>query len=312
MLVHRKTKGCLFLLLVGAVGLAGFLGFFHPRGIEEGEKVQPIVVMSDQRLEELSGLVASRKYPGVLWAHPDSGNEPRLHALEINGNSTTIELEDVNLCDWEAIASCGDKLYITEMGNNLNASKNLGVYEFTEPDPKTTKTLKPERFIPVRYPDQQHFPARDRWHFDCEAAFCFQGSLYFVTKNRPAFRLFVQEGGANLYRLDMTGLSEDNILERIDSIDGLGGWVTAADISADEEWLAILIESPQQSIWLFQRPVSGDRFFSEPRSVKRFKFYRGGQLESLAFVQHNGVESLVMLNEDRELFRIGLQKFSAF
>jgi hypothetical protein len=305
----RAVKLLLSVLLIGVVGLAVFTGFLHSPNHKVGDRLVPHAELADDGLQELSGLVASSRYPGVLWAHSDSGNEPYLYALDTEGDSSAIELQDVTLYDWEAIARCGDKLYVTELGNNLNASKKLGVYEFIEPDPDKTETLKAERFIPVRYADQESYPPTDRWRFDCEAAYCFGGSLYFVTKNRPAFRLFVQEGGANLYRLDMQNLSEDNVLQQIDSAHDLGGWVTAADISADEEWLALLIESPQQGIWLFQRPQSGDKFFSDARKVKRYKFYDGGQLESLAFVKENDYEVLVMINEERQVFRVDMGSF---
>lgn len=312
MRVRRKTKIALALLfIVGALAGAGFLGFFHPRSIRGGESISPFVEMADDSLQELSGLVASRQFPGVLWAHSDSGNEPILYALDTEGGSHAIELENVTLRDWEAIALCGSKLYITEMGNNLNASQKLGVYEFEEPDPKSPGPLRPERFLSVSYEDQQSFPARDRWHFDCEAAFCSDGDLYFITKNRPAFRLFVQEGGANLYRLDMSNLGEKNVLRRVDSMDGLGGWVTAADISYDGRRLAMLVESPQQSIWLFEKPESGNKWFSDSPGVKRYKFFDGGQLESLAFVGEGESESLVMLNEERQMFRVEMDKFDS-
>lgn len=286
-----------------------FLGFFHPRSYQEGERLEPLLVIADESLRELSGLVASRQHPGVLWSHSDSGNDPILYALDTQGNSHAISLEGVTLRDWEAVALGESRLYITEMGNNLNASKKLGVYEFLEPDPKEPGPLRAERFIPVRYEDQERFPPTDRWHFDCEAAFFFEGSLYFITKNRPAFRLLVQEESAHLYRLDLQNLGEENLLERVDSVEGLGGWVTGADLSADGRWLAVLVESPQQSIWLFERPSSGDRFFSEATRTKRYKFYEGGQLESIAFITEDQQESLVMINEARQMFRVELAKF---
>lgn len=305
----KHPRVVLVLLLVGALAGAAFLGFFHQRSIREGESIAPLVEMADENLQELSGMVASRRYRGVLWAHSDSGNEPILYALDAGGGSHAIPLEEVTLRDWEAIALSDSTLYITEMGNNLNASENLGIYEFEEPDPKASGPLRPRRFIPVTYEDQESFPARDRWHFDCEAAFYCDGSLYFITKNRPAFRLFVQEGGANLYRLDMSALGEKNLLRRVDSIEDLGGWVTAADISFDGRRLAVLVESPQQSIWLFERPESGDRWFSQAPRVQRYKFFDGGQLESLAFVEEGEDEALVMLNEERQMFRVEMDKF---
>lgn len=309
--MFKRTRVVLAVLLLGSIAGAAFLGFFHPRSIREGESISPLVVMADENLQELSGLVASRRYPGVLWAHSDSGNEPILYALDTKGDSHSIALEEVTLRDWEAIALSDSTLYITEMGNNLNSSEKLGIYEFDEPDPKAAGPLRPKRFIPVAYEDQESFPARDRWHFDCEAAFYSDGSLFFITKNRPAFRLFVQEGGANLYRLDMGTLGEKNLLRRVDSIEGLGGWVTAADISFDGRRLAVLVESPQQGIWLFERPESGDRWFSQSPRVRRYKFFDGGQLESLAFVGDGESEALVMLNEERQMFRVEMDKFES-
>ena len=309
--MFKRTRVVLAVLLLGSIAGAAFLGFFHPRSIREGESISPLVVMADENLQELSGLVASRRYPGVLWAHSDSGNEPILYALDTKGDSHSIALEEVTLRDWEAIALSDSTLYITEMGNNLNSSEKLGIYEFDEPDPKAAGPLRPKRFIPVAYEDQESFPARDRWHFDCEAAFYSDGSLFFITKNRPAFRLFVQEGGANLYRLDMGILGEKNLLRRVDSIEGLGGWVTAADISFDGRRLAVLVESPQQGIWLFERPESGDRWFSQSPRVRRYKFFDGGQLESLAFVGDGESEALVMLNEERQMFRVEMDKFES-
>ncbi|MEK9751464.1 MAG: hypothetical protein VW236_07935 [Flavobacteriaceae bacterium] len=36
----------------------------------------------DTRLKEISGLVVSRKNPGVFWVHNDSGDAPVLYALD--------------------------------------------------------------------------------------------------------------------------------------------------------------------------------------------------------------------------------------
>ena len=259
----------------------------------------------------------------VGLAHNDSGNEPALFALTVDGDVLQnesfegayagIEVKGSTLKDWEAITRCGDKLYIAEMGNNLNASGSLGLYEVKEPDPRRTDSVSSIRFIEVRYPDQKGFPPTDRWGFDCEAAFCLDEKLYFVTKNRPAFRLFVQEGSANLYRLDLNSLVDEgaNILEPVDRVGDLGGWVTAADMSVDGRWMAVLCESPTQSIWLFEKPEESEKFFSEPKSIKRYQFWGGGQLESLAFAKESEEkdEALFMVNEEGDMFRVDLDKF---
>lgn len=304
------SLGCVTILLLGLWTL-WFVGLFGPRTTVVGPALEPFCVGFHPDMAELSGLVQSRAYPDVLWTHNDSGNEPRLFAMTVDGEVVNpgLEVQEATLRDWESITRWGDNLYLTEMGNNLNASRRLGVYEIPEPNPHTATSVRPSRFLPVRYPDQQHFPPWDRWHFDCEASFALDGSLYFVTKNRPAFRLFVQQGSANLYKLDLGDLQEDNVLEAVDSIDDLGGWVTGADVSSDGRWIALLIESPLQSIWLFERPASGDRLLSEAKSVRRFVFHEGGQLEALAFVTQSGQEFLQMINEQQEMFKVEMDDF---
>jgi hypothetical protein len=331
-LKSRQVIGGCFVAFLLLMGLLSFLGFFHPRTTEVGPSLKPYTAIEHPAMAEISGLVESAESPEVLWAHNDSGNKPRLFAITPWGDVIVpqaaqkqgqvgqapgegesyfegIVLEDSQLVDWEDMARCGDDLYITEMGNNLNASRHLGVYHFKEPDPKQAMTLKAERFVEVSYPDQTGFPPTDRWHFDCEAAFCFDNNLYFVTKNRPAFRMFVQQGSASLYKLDLSDLKPENVLEKVDTVSGLEGWVTAADMSDDERWLAIVCESPVQSIWMFERPAQGDRFFSQAQSVKRFVFHDGGQLEALAFAHVDGKEVLLMINEAREMFQVDLSSF---
>ena len=322
--------GCV-LTLITAIGFAWFLGFFHPGGYDVGIKLEPVASLTHPKMEEVSGLVVSSRSPNLLWAHNDSGNEPRLFCVSTDGDvilPTPLKekgfvldpaekgelfqgllVKNSTLKDWEAITRSGQTLYISEMGNNLNASKNLGFYEVEEPDPAEDVEAEASRFVQVQYPDQTGFPPTDQWSYDCEAVFASGDFLYALTKNRPAFRLFVQDDSSNLYRLDLKDLKEVNTLTKVDQFEGLEGWVTACDLSFDGQWLALLCESPVQSIWLFQKPIEGDRFFSEARTVKRLVFHGGGQLESLAFAEHNGEELLVMLNEEKDLFRIHLNQF---
>lgn len=286
--------------------VAAFLGFFHPKKTIVGDALVPYAHLQDQQVVELSGLVASERYPGVFWGHPDSDNAPNLYAISLQGEVKTIALDEVTLLDWETITRCGDKLYLGEMGNNLSASRALGLYELREPDPESTTRLSPERFIRVRYPEQVTFPPNDAWHYDCEASFCDDQTIYFVTKNRPAYRVYIQDGSADLYKLDLSSLDQDNVLTQVDQADGLGGWVTAADLSPDGEWLAVLVESPVQSIWLFRRPEQGDRWLTQASEKKRYVFHNGGQLESLAFTAEG---TLLMINEQREMFRVQMEAF---
>lgn len=65
----------------------------------------PLTTVSDRELPELSGLAASRRWPGVYWAHNDSGDGPRLFAFNRRGQVIArIEVEGAEAVDWEDIA----------------------------------------------------------------------------------------------------------------------------------------------------------------------------------------------------------------
>ncbi|MSQ03171.1 MAG: hypothetical protein EXR71_14990 [Myxococcales bacterium] len=88
-------------------------------------------------LDEVSGLVASRTHPGVLWALEDSGNAAEIYALDIDGTLlATISLPVPNI-DWEelAIAPCGevDCLTIADVGDNNLVRDDAVLYRLTEP-----------------------------------------------------------------------------------------------------------------------------------------------------------------------------------
>ena len=43
-------------------------------------------LIKDSRITESSGLAASLLHPGVLWTHNDSGNPPRIYAIDPDGS----------------------------------------------------------------------------------------------------------------------------------------------------------------------------------------------------------------------------------
>ena len=50
-------------------------------GMGPGEEVGTV---ADPAVVELSGIVASRAHPGVLWVHNDSGGAPAVYALLVD------------------------------------------------------------------------------------------------------------------------------------------------------------------------------------------------------------------------------------
>lgn len=109
-------------------------------------------MVADQ-LREASGLVASRRHPGILWTHNDSGDGPRLFAIREDGTLiATYTLTGAVARDWEDIAlgpgpkRSADYLYIGDIGNNCECRTDLSVYRVPEPDLPVTP---PASAIPV-------------------------------------------------------------------------------------------------------------------------------------------------------------------
>ena len=299
------------LLVLGA----WYLGILRRANPQLGAQLRPFATVENQELKEASGLVQSPSRPEIFWSHNDSGDYPRIFAFHQNGEAVGptagVRVENATLVDWEDVTVLRGDLYLSDMGNNLNRRKDLGVYQVPEPQSEKVTSVKAKRFLPVEYPDQHGFPPLSGWNFDCEATFAWNGKLYFITKSRPPFRVYVQGSSAGLYRLDSEHTGRVNVLTKVDQIEDLGGWVTSADANPEGTLLAVLVESPIQSVWLFEKPKEGDRFFSQATSVRRFVFHDGGQLEALAFRQtEQGREEILLLNEARQLFRLPLSAFS--
>ncbi len=281
----------------------------------------PIARVEHPPIDEMSGIAKSRTYEGVFWVHNDSGDRPRIFAIRLDGSvvcpapsqsdsdahaqSTPLAYEGIQIegathIDWEDIAIDGDTLYIADMGNNFNTRRDLTLYVLKEPNPTTTTKTPILKRIPVAYPDQTEFPPKDRWHFDCEALFVYQGKLYVLTKHRPAGQPNTAEPSTTLYRLDSEHTDRVNLLVKVDSHPNLGGWVTAAAMSPDERTLAVLCQAPEQSVWLFERPEAGDQFLSKGKA-RQIKFQNGKQCEAIEWLDAHHV---LIANEQREIFKL--------
>src|SRR4051812_49706568 len=83
-----------------------------------GDNAVEIARISDRRISEASGIVASRRFQGVYWTHND-GDDNRLFAIRRDGSVIGCAKVDANLHDWEDIAIDDDgNLYIADTGNN--------------------------------------------------------------------------------------------------------------------------------------------------------------------------------------------------
>ncbi len=142
-------------------------------------------VLGDAELVELSGLVASRAHPGVLYAHNDSGDTARFFAMDTEAKPLgRFELEGANAVDWEdmTLGPCpaGTCLFLGDIGDNRRVRNNCAVFRVTEPEvvvggPVGTVKVSHERFA-------FEYPNGERHNAETLFAHPVSGQLYLVNK----------------------------------------------------------------------------------------------------------------------------------
>ena len=118
---------------------------------EPGQEIAPgvrlLARMSDLRIAESSGVVASRRYANVFWTHNDGGGPKKqvLYAIDREGSTrASFPVVGVTLHDWEDIAiDDAGHLFLGDIGNNDAKRDKLAVYEIDEPDPKAAPAPSP-------------------------------------------------------------------------------------------------------------------------------------------------------------------------
>jgi hypothetical protein len=151
-------------------------------------EAEVLLRIGDPRVLESSGLAASRRHPGVLWTHNDSGDAARLFAIGRDGRVlATLRLAGVEARDWEALAVGRDDrgrpaLFVGDVGDNLGAWPWVTVYRVAEPPRLRDATVRAERYR-LRYPDGPH---------DAEALLVDPrgNRLYLASKGEAGGRLY--------------------------------------------------------------------------------------------------------------------------
>lgn len=173
----RVAALCLLVLLV----LLGISGTAPAPAMAASGTSTVDRILQDPRIEESSGLVVSRRTPGVVWTHGDSGSAPLLYAVGRNGATTgTARLTGVTGFDWEAVAALtgpdGSRLLaVGDIGDNGAARSRAEIVVIPEPATTGSSRVAPVRVIRLRYPSGP---------VDAEALLADprDGRLYVVTK----------------------------------------------------------------------------------------------------------------------------------
>jgi hypothetical protein len=202
-----------------------------------------LATLEDRRIDESSGIVASRRNPGLFWTHNDSGDGPFVYAFDRAGRSRgTWRVEGASARDWEDIAAgpgpeAGTSyLYAGDIGDNEGKRDFVIIYRFAEPEinPADAKAAgdaaratATAEVVRIKYPDGAH---------NAEALLVHPatGDIYVVTKTAA---------GAGVYKLAAPyTVAGVNTFERVAVLRGpdfFGTLVTGGDISPDGRRVAL-------------------------------------------------------------------------
>ena len=104
--------------------------------MEDPAPLEPLGRLEPRLVPEASGIVKSRRHPGIFWVHNDSGNPPLLFAINADGRIVRQFGLAIPNIDWEDIAiDDHGHLYLGDIGNNLGALPIRAIYRIDEPDP---------------------------------------------------------------------------------------------------------------------------------------------------------------------------------
>lgn len=209
-------------------------------------------LMLDGDLDEISGIAASRREDGVLWAIDDSGKPANLYAISHRGNRLgTFKIEGVEKTDWEDIASFDldgkPYLLIADTGDNGGIRKTLSLHIIAEPEnAEAGGTLKPAWSIRFRWPDGAR---------DCEAVAVDteRNEILLITKKRQPPQLYIlplrEDNSKKTPKVQsarlagtLAGVPQASANERRDnpSMARLRSQVTAAGINPQRDAIAVL------------------------------------------------------------------------
>ncbi|CAA9573311.1 MAG: hypothetical protein AVDCRST_MAG19-3034 [uncultured Thermomicrobiales bacterium] len=203
--------------------------------VDGGETL--LATLAEPGVTESSGLAASRRSPGLLWTHNDSGDGPLLYATDRAGRALgTWTVTGADNVDWEDLAigpgadgNGAEALYVADTGDNARERTDAAIYRVAEPPPEgtlpdagPTPTAPAERF-PLVFPDGPH---------DVEALLVHPGTGEVVLIGKEVL------GEAGIYRAPLPlRAGEPVALERVGgmALPGLGPTkaVTGGAVSAD-------------------------------------------------------------------------------
>jgi hypothetical protein len=219
---------------------------------------KPMGKIESDSLRELSGIAASRRNPGVLYVHNDSGDGPRIYAINEKAQLLgACHIREATERDWEDIAvgpgpnpdqSC---VYIGDIGDNGAKRPEIIVYRVPEPKmdavtPFGQMTIGPAEALRLVYPDKPR---------DAETLLVdpLTRDIYIITKRELAPRVY-----RAAYPQSTT---QQTRLEHV-AVLPLGLFPTGGDVSPDGG--RVIVRGIFNAA-LWERPMGQGSADSEPR-----------------------------------------------
>ncbi|HZW31182.1 MAG TPA: hypothetical protein VFF52_10775 [Isosphaeraceae bacterium] len=234
-------------------------------------------------IPEASGIVKSRRFPGIFWVHNDSGNPPLLFAVRSDGRIVRQFRLAVPNLDWEDI-TIDDQghLYLGDIGNNGGLLRVRVIYRIDEPDPSSTADQPLAASAAITYA----LPRSNR--FDAEGLVYDRGTAIVVAKSHDGRE-------AELFAVPLDPPAPPARPAQPRAIGRLPGFTqpaTGAALSADRSLLAVCSDRVTR---IYRRGASPPwRLVAEVR-------YQPLPIEGIAW---DGPDLILAAEEGRGLYRL--------
>jgi len=244
--------------------------------------LEPLGRLDHPPIREASGIVQSRRYPGIFWVHNDSGNAPALFAVRRDGTLVREYRVAIPNIDWEDIATDGaGHLYLGEIGNNGGLLPVRAIYRLDEPDPAQAVS-EPLKGTTASYYQFVNRAAR----FDAEGLFIERGRATVIAK-------YLDGREAELFAVPLdppARLLNPAVPANVGHLPGFREPATGADLSRDGR---LLVVCSYQVARVYER--SGDSW----ELLSTVRYPRQG-IEAVCWEGND----LILASEDRSVSRI--------
>lgn len=217
------------------------------------------VKLSDEAVNESSGLARSYADPGWYYTHNDSGDSARFWKFDLKGGMAgPYTIPGAKAVDWEDMASASrngkNYLYFADFGDNAERRASIQIYRIEEPKGSRATAIGTVDVFDLTYPDGPHNaesflvnPLTEE--FTIVAKTTQENSGVYILKNP-------KPGPGKLIKAGSWKIGEAAEPARL---------TTGGDFSADGRYVVI---RTYLAAYEFELPFSGEWWKTEPVKIK--------------------------------------------